>query len=222
MKRLEREEYERMIYDEYHVDLIDQVLEVFCDYPKKGKKQRLESDSYKKKYLRLYRDSLDCNIWGEDHRITFYQEQLSDLESLKTDMIDAKEADYDDQDLGSALGTFFMFALILWFVAGPLFLVHLVEAGDSGDLTYGFLKWLEDLGSLHWAIYIFFLAVNWGIWLLAGIIHWATLTSFIDIFRPKLSADEQKEKAISSITSKIEKLRNEVKSKGYIKRFLNT
>jgi len=221
MKRLEREDYEKMIHDKYHVDLIDEVLEVFCDYPKKGKQQRLESDSYKKKYLRLYRDSLDYDFWGTDHRIMFYQEQLSNLELLKTDMIDAEEADYEDQDLVSALFTFFTIALILWFVAGPLFMGHLIEVGDSGDYTYGFLKWLEDLGSLHWAIYIFFLSVNWGIWLLAGIIHWATLTSFIDIFRRKLSAEEQKEKAISSITFKIEKLRNEIKNKGYIKRFLN-
>ena len=79
MKRLEREEYERMIYDEYHVDLIDKILEVFCDYPKKGKQQRLENDSYKKKYLRLYRDSMDLDMWGTDYRIMFYQEQLDHL-----------------------------------------------------------------------------------------------------------------------------------------------
>mgnify|MGYP001250420087 FL=1 len=99
---------------------------------------------------------------------------------------------------------------------------HLIEAGDSGDYTYGFLKWLEDLGSLHWAINLLFLAVNWGIWLFAGIIHWAALTSFIAIFRRKLSAEEQKEKATSSILSKIEDLKSEVRRKKYIKKFLQT
>lgn len=220
MKRLDREEFETM--QESRVRLMDEVLEVFCDHPKKGKQQRLTDEKFKMNYLNLYREFGEEGLFDIGSRIDFFEEKLSEHDVLQIEMTDAEEADYEDQNLTTDLFTFFTFALVLWFVAGPLFMGHLIEAGDSGDYTYGFLKWLEDLGSLHWAINLLFLAVNWGIWLFAGIIHWAALTSFIAIFRRKLSAEEQKEKATSSILSKIEDLKSEVRRKKYIKKFLQT
>jgi len=156
------------------------------------------------------------DLFSIQSREEIFEEKLSELEVLKTDMIDAEEEDYQDDSLGSALATFFMSALVLWFAAGPL-AIGLLE---TDDLTYGFLTWLKDLGDLHWAIFLFFLAVNWGIWLVAVMFHWTTLISFIAIFRRKLTAEEQKDKAISSIVSKIEDLKSEAKSKNYIKKFL--
>ena len=219
MKRLDREEFDAM--DEDLVHLMDEVLEVFCDHPKKGKAQKLTDEKFKMSYLNLYRGFNEgYDFLLDDNHDTVFEEKLADLEDLKIEMIDAEEADYQDQDLVTALLTFFTSALILWFVAGPLFFGLLVQGAESGDNTYSFLKWLENLGSLHWTINISFLAVNWGIWLSAGLFHWFTLTSFIAIFRRKLSAEQQKEKAISSILSKIENLKSEVRRKKYIKRFL--
>ena len=216
MKRLEREEYERMIYDEYHVDLIDKILEVFCDYPKKGKQQRLKNDSYKKKYLRLYRDSMDLDMWGSDYRIMFYQEQLDNLESLKTDMIDAEEADYTDDSLGGAIASFVIICLLNWFIFGPLF-----AGWEPGTTHYGFLTWLLEASELHWFIFLVYLCVNYGITLLTLLMLYATFPIFFSIFKKKLTAEQQKDKAIALVALKIEKLRKEVKNKGYIKKFLN-
>ena len=123
MKRLEREEYERMIDDNYHLDLIDEVLETFCDYPKKGKEQRLQDAGYKQNYLNLYRESIKEDFFYTKNRIMFYEEQLNNLKTLKTDMIDAEEADYTDDSLATAITSFVFICLVNWFIFGPLFMV---------------------------------------------------------------------------------------------------
>ena len=216
MKRLEREEYERMIDDNYHLDLIDEVLETFCDYPKKGKEQRLQDDGYKQNYLNLYRESIKEDIFYTKNRIMFYEEQLNNLKGLKTDMIDAEEEDYTDDNLPAAIVSFVSICLFNWFIFGPLFI------GWEPDTThYGFLTWLLQLGESHWFIFLVYICVNYGIWLLSLLMLFSTFPIFFSIFKRKLTAEQQKEKALSSVASKIENLRNEVKSKKYIKRFLN-
>ena len=217
MKRLEREEYERMIDDNYHLDLIDEVLETFCDHPKKGKEQRLQDVGYKQNYLNLYRESIKEDIFFDSRdRIMFYEEQLAELKELKTDMIDAEEADYTDDSLGVAIMGFVFICLLNWFIFGPLFI------GWEPDTThYGFLTWLLQLGELNWFIFLVYICVNYGIWLLSLLMLFSTFPIFFSIFKRKLTAEQQKEKALSSVASKIENLRNEVKSKKYIKRFLN-
>ncbi len=214
MKRLDREEFEAM--DESRVHLMDEVLEVFCNHPKKGKKQRLTDEKFKMKYLNLYRDFGEEDFFGVESRMDFFEEKLSELDVLKIEMIDAEEADYTDDNLNEDISVFILMCLIVWFVAIPLFV------GFLDTQHYGFLSWFKSLGDLHWFIYLWYQIFNWGIFLVSLSCFYAMFPSFLKIFKKKLSAEEQKEKKISSISSKIKDLKSEVRSKKYIKKFLQT
>lgn len=215
MKRLDREEFEAM--DEDRVRLIDEVLEVFCDHQKKGKEERLTDEKFRMNYLNLYREFGEEDFFSIDSRMYFFEEKLSELDVLKIEMIDAEEADYTDDSLQDDIFVFIAMCLIVWFIAGPL----MISFGES-DLHYGFLTWLQNLGDLHWFIYLWYLIINYGIFIFSAICLFGIFPAFFKIFKKKLSAEQQKDKAITLVNSKIENLCKEVKSKKYIKKFLNT
>ena len=157
---------------------------------------------------------------SDTYRITLYEEQLAELEELKINMIDAEEEEYSDDSLGQSIVGFVFICLINWFIFGPLLL-----AFGEADMNYEFLSPLANLGDLHWSLSLLYIFVNYGLCFFSGIMLLSTYSFLFapsyGLFRRKLTAEQQKDKAIEAITLKIENLCREVKRKKYIKRFLD-